>query len=59
MPVAVGREEVDLMRVSRLAIILLCFACVAAGCAKVPITGRRQFLLITEAEEILSQGLLA
>jgi len=52
MPVAAGREEVDLMRVSRPAIILLCFACAAAGCAKVPITGRRQFLLITEAEEM-------
>ena len=32
--------------------LLLCMLLLAASCAKAPITGRKQFLLITEAEEV-------
>ena len=39
------------MRLLRVAVLLVCLACVLAACAKAPITGRRQILLITEAEE--------
>jgi predicted Zn-dependent protease len=39
------------MRLLRVVIVLLCLACVVVACAKAPITGRRQMLLITEAEE--------
>jgi predicted Zn-dependent protease len=39
------------MRLLQVVIVLLCLACVVVACAKAPITGRRQMLLITEAEE--------
>ena len=40
------------MRLLRLSILLVVLACVVFACAKAPVTGRRQFLLITEAQEM-------
>lgn len=40
------------MRLLRLSVAVLLLGCVLLACAKAPVTGRRQFLLITEAEEM-------
>lgn len=40
------------MRLLRLPISFLVLACIVFACAKAPVTGRRQFLLITEAQEM-------
>ena len=46
-------EVVSIMKRKHFSVLagLLCFLILAASCAKAPITGRSQFLLITEAEE--------
>jgi len=40
------------MRLLRLSAWLIVVACVVLACAKAPVTGRRQFLLVTEAQEM-------